>query len=55
MDNKLLLVIIAFFIPPLAVFLMRGIGMSLLISIILSMMFWVPGQIYALWILFKGE
>ncbi|HVU62796.1 MAG TPA: YqaE/Pmp3 family membrane protein [Phycisphaerales bacterium] len=46
--NKVLLVIIAFFIPPLAVGLKRGIGTSLLINIILTILFWLPGFIHAL-------
>jgi uncharacterized membrane protein YqaE (UPF0057 family) len=40
--NKVLLGIIAFFIPPLAVGLKRGIGTSLLINIILTLLFWLP-------------
>lgn len=46
--NKLLLVIIAIFIPPLAVGLKSGIGMALLINIILTLLFYVPGLIHAL-------
>ena len=46
--NKLLLIIIAFFIPPLAVGLKRGLGTSLLINIILTLLLWLPGFIHAL-------
>ncbi|CEP00260.1 Proteolipid membrane potential modulator [Plasmodiophora brassicae] len=43
-------IILCFILPPLAVFLQRGCGFDLCLSIILSIFFWVPGIIYALWI-----
>ncbi len=46
--NKLLMVIIAIFLPPVAVFLKKGVGASLLINIILTLLFWLPGFIHAL-------
>ena len=51
--NKVLLVIIAFFIPPLAVGLKEGIGTSLLINIILTILFWLPGFIHALIVILR--
>ena len=51
--SKLLLVIIAILIPPLAVGLKEGIGMSLIINIILTLIFWVPGLLHALWVVLK--
>lgn len=41
-------VILAILLPPLAVFLHDGIGTSFWISIILTLLFWIPGVIYAL-------
>jgi uncharacterized membrane protein YqaE (UPF0057 family) len=41
-------IILAVLLPPLAVFLHDGIGTSFWISIILTLLFWVPGVIYAL-------
>jgi uncharacterized membrane protein YqaE (UPF0057 family) len=46
--NTLLLVIIAILLPPVAVFLKKGAGKELLISIVLTILFYVPGIIYAL-------
>jgi uncharacterized membrane protein YqaE (UPF0057 family) len=43
--NKLLLVIIAILLPPLAVFLKSGAGKDLLINILLCILFWMPGSI----------
>ena len=41
-------VILAILLPPLAVFLHDGIDTSFWISIILTLLFWIPGVIYAL-------
>jgi uncharacterized membrane protein YqaE (UPF0057 family) len=46
--NKLLLVILAFLLPPLAVGLKSGFGQSFLINLILTLIIWVPGVIHAL-------
>lgn len=43
-----LLVILAIILPPLAVLLVDGIGLSFLLSILLTLLFWLPGIIYAL-------
>lgn len=44
----ILLVILAIILPPLAVYLHSGIGTPFWISLILTLLFWVPGVIYAL-------
>ncbi|NDK54396.1 YqaE/Pmp3 family membrane protein [Pontibacter sp. BT213] len=41
-------IILAVLLPPLAVFLHDGIGTSFWISLILTLLFWIPGVIYAL-------
>lgn len=46
--DTLLQVIIAILLPPVAVYLKKGAGMPLVISIVLSMLFWIPGVVYAL-------
>lgn len=51
--NKLLLIIIAIFIPPLAVGLKAGIGGSLVINIILTLLFYIPGLIHAILVILK--
>ncbi|MCC1496089.1 YqaE/Pmp3 family membrane protein [Alcanivorax sp. 1008] len=51
--NKLLLVIIAVLLPPLAVFLKNGAGKDLIINIILCLFFYVPGILHALWLILK--
>ena len=51
--NKVVLIILAILLPPLAVFLNNGAGKDLLINIILCIFFWVPGVLHALWLLLK--
>lgn len=46
--NTLLMVIISILLPPVAVFLQKGAGKELLISIVLTICFFIPGVIYAL-------
>lgn len=48
----LLLVILAILLPPLAVFLVRGLDTMFLISLILTLLFWIPGVIFALLVVF---
>lgn len=47
-NNTLLLVIIAIFIPFLAVGLYDGLSTRFWISLVLTLLFWLPGFIYAL-------
>lgn len=51
--NKLLHIIIALLLPPVAVFLKSGVGKDLLINIILCIFFYVPGILHALWLITK--
>ncbi|OSZ79760.1 hypothetical protein CAP36_00395 [Chitinophagaceae bacterium IBVUCB2] len=47
--NTLLLVILAILLPPLAVYLHQGeINSKFWISLLLTLLFWLPGVIYAL-------
>lgn len=46
--NKVLLVVLAFLLPPAAVALRDGIGTSFVINLILTLFMWIPGVIHAL-------
>ena len=48
--NKILLILLCIFLPPVAVFIMRGISVALLINIILVFVFFLPSVVHALWI-----
>lgn len=47
-SNKLLLVILAILLPPVAVALKDGLGKSFVINLILTLLMWLPGMIHAL-------
>ena len=46
--NKVLMVIVAFLLSPLAVGLKEGIGTSFIINVVLTLLFWLPGFLHAL-------
>jgi uncharacterized membrane protein YqaE (UPF0057 family) len=46
--NKTVLIILAILLPPVAVFLKKGVGKDLLINIVLCLFFWLPGIVHAL-------
>lgn len=50
MDNKIVLIILAILLPPVAVFLKNGAGKDLIINIVLCFLFWLPGVVHALWL-----
>ena len=51
--NKIVLIILAILLPPVAVFLKNGAGKDLLINIVLCLLFFLPGVIHALWLVTK--
>ena len=51
--NKLILILLAIFLPPVAVVLKRGFGKDLLINILLCFLILFPGMVHALWIVSK--
>lgn len=51
--NTLLLIIIAILLPPLAVGLKAGVGGHLVLSIVLTILFWLPGVLHAIWVVLK--
>lgn len=51
--DQLLLVILAILLPPLAVFLLLGFGNEFWLDVILTILGWLPGIIYALILILK--
>lgn len=51
--NKVLLIVLCIFIPPLAVWAMKDLGKEFVISIIATLCLGIPGVIYALWLALK--
>ncbi len=50
--DLLILVLLAIFVPPLSVFLVKGLRNEFWIDIILTCLLWFPGIIYALIVIF---
>lgn len=46
----MLTIILNILLPPLAVFLNHGIGTEFLISLLLTLVGWLPGVIYAFYV-----
>jgi len=49
--NTLLMIIIAILLPPVAVFLNKGVGKDLAINLVCCLLFWVPGIVHAVWLI----
>jgi uncharacterized membrane protein YqaE (UPF0057 family) len=47
----IILIILAILLPPLAVFLMSGLGRDFWINLILTVLFWVPGVVHAIYLI----
>lgn len=54
MDNKIVLIILAIVLPPIAVFLKSGANKNLAINIVLCLFFYIPGIAHALWLVTKS-
>ena len=46
-------IIIALFIPPVSAFLTVGLGLHFWLNILLTIFFFVPGMIHAIWLVVK--
>ena len=53
LHNKLLLIVLAVFLAPVAVFLKKGAGKDLLVNVILCFMLYLPAVLHALWLVAK--
>lgn len=51
--NKLVLILLAIFLPPVAVFMKKGAGKDLIINIVLCLLMFFPGMVHALWLITK--
>ncbi len=52
---NLIRILLGLFVPPLGVFLTVGVGPTLLINILLTVLGILPGSIHALWVIVKHE
>ncbi|TXM63705.1 YqaE/Pmp3 family membrane protein [Methylobacterium sp. WL120] len=49
--SSLVRILLAIFLPPIAVLVTNGIGLQFLLNIVLTLMFGLPGMIHALWLM----
>lgn len=52
---NLLRILLALFLPPVAVFTTVGLGSTLIINILLTLLGILPGSIHAIWVIVKHE
>ncbi len=52
---NLLRIILGLVVPPVGVFMTVGVGPTLFINILLTVLGWLPGSIHALWVIVKHE
>lgn len=52
---KLVRFLLGIVLPPLGVFLTVGVGPTLVINILLTLLGWLPGSIHAVWVIAKHE
>ncbi len=50
---NVLRILLAIFLPPVAAFLTVGIGLHFWLNLILTLLFFIPGVIHALWLVVK--
>ncbi|PIA16621.1 UPF0057-domain-containing protein [Coemansia reversa NRRL 1564] len=53
--SEVLLLILAFFLPPVAVFIRRGCTADLLINIGLTILGWIPGVIHSWYVILRSS
>lgn len=53
--STLVRILLAIFLPPVAVLLTTGIGLQFLLNILLTLIGWLPGTIHALWLMHRDR
>ncbi len=53
--SSLIRIILAIFLPPIAVLVTAGIGVQFFLNILLTILGIVPGMIHALWIVMRDR
>jgi uncharacterized membrane protein YqaE (UPF0057 family) len=51
--SNAILIVLAILLPPLAVYLKTNSAKATILNIILCFLFWVPGILHALYLIFK--
>jgi uncharacterized membrane protein YqaE (UPF0057 family) len=51
--SKVVLIVLAILLPPLAVYLKTNSGKQTIINVILCFLFWIPAVLHALYLILK--
>ncbi|MBW4511921.1 MAG: YqaE/Pmp3 family membrane protein [Scytonematopsis contorta HA4267-MV1] len=52
---KILRLLLGLVVPPLGIVMTVGVGPTLVINILLTLLGWLPGSIHALWVISKHD
>ncbi|QLG70644.1 hypothetical protein HG535_0A05850 [Zygotorulaspora mrakii] len=52
-SEKIVAIILAIFLPPLSVFMSHGFGSEFIIDLVLTILVFFPGMLYALYLALK--
>lgn len=53
--STLVRILLAIFLPPIAVLFTTGLGLQFLLNILLTLIGWLPGNIHALWLMHRDR
>lgn len=51
--SKLIRILLAIFLPPIAVLITQGVGLQFFLNIVLTLVGWLPGSIHALYLMLR--
>jgi uncharacterized membrane protein YqaE (UPF0057 family) len=52
---QIIRILLGLVLPPVGILLTVGVGPTLFINILLTLLGWLPGSIHALWVIVKHE
>ncbi|MGU3539324.1 YqaE/Pmp3 family membrane protein [Methylobacterium sp. A54F] len=53
--SNIVRILLAIFLPPIAVLITAGFGLQFLLNILLTLCFGIPGMIHAIWIIMRDR
>ncbi|GJE27866.1 YqaE/Pmp3 family membrane protein [Methylobacterium organophilum] len=53
--SNIVRILLALFLPPIAVLLTTGIGLQFLLNILLTLLGILPGSVHALWLILRDR
>ncbi|WP_132254445.1 MULTISPECIES: YqaE/Pmp3 family membrane protein [Methylobacterium] len=53
--SNIVRILLAIFLPPVAVLITEGIGLQFLLNILLTLLGGIPGMIHAIWIIMRNR